>query len=288
MDQMPERKQPPTARLRRLAAELRRLRGASGHTRESVAERTGINTTTLYRIETARVRPQKRTLMTLLDLYGVLEADEREKLVELTRDSHQVGWLQLYESELAEAYQTYISFEAEAKRIQTHQSLYVPGLLQTEAYARALIRGVLPSESDEGVAQRVEVRMRRQALLTTADPTKLWAVVDEAALRRLVGGADVMREQLKHLAVLAKRPNITIQVLPYSAGAHPGLSGAIVLMEFPDDDPALVYTESASGGLFLEMEADVERYRATFQHLVAQALSPAETVKFLNSAAEAA
>jgi transcriptional regulator with XRE-family HTH domain len=285
---MAGRKQPPTARLRRLAAELKRLRAASEHTRESVEEKTGINTATLYRIETARVRPQKRTLVALLDLYGVKEQAERDKLVELTRDSNQLGWLQLYEPELPEGYQTYISFEAEATRLQNYESVYVPGLLQTEAYARAVIRGVLPAEPDEGVAQRVEVRMRRQDTLAKEQPVSLWAVLDEAAIRRPVGGAQVMKEQLQHLLRTAKSPNIMIQVLPYSAGAHPGMPGAFVVMEFPDEDPALVYTESTGGGLFLEAEPDVERYRSTFQHLVAQALSPAETLKFITKAAEAA
>ncbi|UQU68393.1 helix-turn-helix domain-containing protein [Couchioplanes caeruleus] len=284
---MAARRQPPTARLRRLAAELKRLRAASEHTRESVEAKTGINTATLYRIETARVRPQKRTLLALLDLYGVKEPAERDKLADLTRDSTQLDWLQLYEPELPEGYQTYISFEAEASRLQNYESLYVPGLLQTEAYARAVIRGVLPTETDEGVGQRVEVRMRRQGILAKQDPVTLWAVVDEAALRRVVGGVDVMKEQLDHLVTQAKLPTITLQVLPYNAGAHPGMAGSFLVMEFPDEDPALVYAESAGGGLFLESNADVARYRATFQHLVAQALSPAETMRFIKAAADA-
>lgn len=280
------RKQPPTARLRRLAAELKRLRAAAEHTRESVEERTGINTATLYRIETARVRPQRRTLLTLLDCYGVTEPADRERLVDLTRDSNQLGWLQLYEPDLPDLYQTYISFEAEASRIQNYESLYVPGLLQTAEYAQAVIRGVLPEESDDGVAQRVDVRMRRQDALRKDPPVGLWAVIDEAVIRRPVGGAEVMRGQRQHLVDMGGQPNITVQVVPYSAGAHPGMPGAFLVMEFPDEDPALVYTESGSGGLFLEAEADVERYRSTFIHLVAQALSPAESKKFITGASE--
>lgn len=288
MDEMAGRKQPPTARLRRLAAELKRLRAGADHTRESVEGRTGINTATLYRIESARVRPQRRTLIALLDLYGVTDRVEREKLIDLTRNSDQLGWLQVYEPELTEGYQTYISFEAEATRLRNYESLYVPGLLQTEPYARAVISGVLPAETAEGIDQRVEVRKRRQEALTKPEPLSLWAVIDEAALRRTVGGPEVMREQLDFLVSAARSPNITIQALPYSAGAHPGMPGAFLVMEFPDDDPALVYTESAGGGLFQEAEADVERYRTTFEHLVAQALSPAETTKFIKKAAEAA
>jgi transcriptional regulator with XRE-family HTH domain len=282
------RKQPPTARLRRLAGELRRLRAASEHTRETVEEQTGINTATLYRIENARVRPQKRTLLALLALYGVTDSAERDRLVELTRHASQLGWLQLYESDLTEGYQTYISFEAEAIRLQNYESLYVPGLLQTEGYARAVIRGVLPFETDEDIEQRVEVRMRRQQALSREQPVPLWAVFDEAAIHRVVGGADVTREQLRHLAHTSKSPNITIQLIPYAAGAHPGMPGSFLVMEFADDDPALVYTENAGGGLFLESDIDIIRYRATFQHLVAQALSPSDTLKYINKAVQAA
>lgn len=285
---MAGRTKPPTVRLRRLAAELKRLRAAAGLTREQVEEQTGITVGTLYRLEMAKARPQKRTLITLLDLYGMSDDAQRAALAELARNAGQLGWLQPYEPELPEGYQQYISFEAEASRLSNYESLYVPGLLQTEAYARAVIRGVLPEETTEEIEQRVQVRLRRQQALATDPPVGLWAVIDEAVIRRVVGGSKVQREQLRHLTEAAEAPHITIQLIPYGAGAHPGMPGAFLVMEFPDPDPALIYTENASGGLFLEAEPDVQRYRATFQRLTAQALSPAETLTTIRNAAESA
>lgn len=283
---MAGRTKPPTVRLRRLSAELKRLRSAAAMTREQVEEQTGITVGTLYRVEMAKARPQKRTLLTLLDLYGMSDPEERTALTELARNAGQLGWLQRYEPDLPEDYQQYITFEAEASRLYNYESLYVPGLLQTEAYARAVIRGVLPEKSNEEIEQRVEVRLRRQAALAKETPVGLWAVVDEAAVRRVVGGTQVQREQLRHLAEAAESPTITIQVVTYAAGAHPGMSGPFLVMEFPDPDPALIYTENASGGLFLEAEPEVQRYRATFQRLTAQALSPDDSVNAIRNAAE--
>ena len=189
---MAGKRQTPTVRLRRLAAELRTLRTSSGLTRDAVVERTGINVATLYRIEHARVRPQTRTLRTLLDLYG---ADEQQQadLIALLRDARQRGWLHAYQSELPEQYTTYIGFEGEARSVWNYESLFVPGLLQTEDYARAVIRAVLPWASRDEVERRVEVRMERQDVLRNDNPLELWVIVDEAALRRQVGGQAVMR-----------------------------------------------------------------------------------------------
>lgn len=297
MDDMAGHKQASTARLRRLAADLKRLRvdsdeettpGRPRFTQEQVTERTGINKVTLYRIETAKVRPQLRTLKALLDLYGVTDEAERARLISLTRDSAQLEWLQRFEPDLPEEYQQYIGFESEATAIKNYESLYIPGLLQTEAYAQAVIRGVLPEETENGLQQRVEVRMQRQAALTKEGGLHLWAVIDEAAIRRQVGGTAVMRKQLEHLATISNEPNVVFQILPYSAGAHPGMPGSFLLMDFPDDAPPLLYSETAGGGLVLEAESDVERYRGTFMHLVAQALSAAETLKMIRAAVKAA
>ncbi|WP_067508238.1 helix-turn-helix transcriptional regulator [Actinoplanes sp. TFC3] len=279
-------KQAPTARLRRLAAELRRLRAESGQTRETIEEKTRINTATLYRIESARVRPQKRTLLALLDLYGVDDAAERERLVGLSRDSRQLDWLQHYGPNLPQTYQTYISFESEANRLQDFECSYVPGLLQTEAYTREVIHSLRPTEPVDGIEQRIKVLSRRQEALHSNVELSLWAIIDEAAIRRTVGGPHVMREQLEYLVEVAGAPSVTLQVLPYNAGAHPGMPGAFVLMEFPHDDPALVYTETTMGDLLLEGQADVERYRLIFQRLVAQSLSPADTAALIKKTAQ--
>ena len=271
------RPKPPTVRLRRLAAELRRLRTGTELSREDVEKRTGINEATLYRIETARARPQRRTLVALLDLYGVTDP-QRSDLLTLSRDADHQGWLQPYHSELPEGYTAYISFEAEARSVRNYESLYIPGLLQTEDYARAVIVGGLPTASHTEVEQRVQARLERQALLSRDKPLELWAIVDEAAIRRVVGGHDVMQAQLKHVLEAAQAPNITFQMIPYDKGAHPGMAGSFVHMGFDDPlDPELVYVDSLAGDLFLEADADVRRYKLMFEHLQAAALSPRET-----------
>ncbi|MGH3535803.1 MAG: helix-turn-helix domain-containing protein [Candidatus Dormibacteria bacterium] len=272
----------PTIRLRRLAAEMRRLRGSNEMTREEVSERTSINEATIYRLESARVRrPQKRTLMTLLDLYGVADP-HRAELLELGRTGAQQGWLQPYHSELPEEYTTYIAFEAEARSVSNYESLYLPGLLQTEAYAHAVITGGLPMASESEVEQRVRARIERQHLLSEPGTLKLWAILDEAALHRQVGSQKLMRAQLTHMIKVANEPNVILQVIPYSAGAHPGMPGSFVLLDFPNPaDPDVVYIDTMAGDLFLEKEPDIRRYRLLFEHLRAVASSPDQTTSML-------
>lgn len=275
---LPTRRQPPTVRLRRLAGELRGLRQAAGLTREDAAEQTNINSATLYRIETAKARPQRRTLLTLLDKYGVTDPARRAALVELSKQATQLGWLQAYESELPEEYTTYISFENEARSVRNYESLFVPGLLQTEGYTRAVVTASLPYSSAEEIEQRVETRAQRQASITKDDPLKLWTIVDEAVLHRQVGGTQVMTDQLRHLLDMSTQPHITFQVLPYKVGAHPGMHGAFAVMDFPEAaDPELVYIENMAGALYLEKESDVRRYAEMFNQLRAAALNVADS-----------
>lgn len=278
-----KRPNPPTVRLRRLAAELRRLRAAAGLTREEVTERTGINGVTLYRIEKARARPQKRTLLALLELYAASDA-QRADLLAVQSGSHDQGWLRPYHSELPEEYTAYIGFEAEARTVRNYESLFVPGLAQTERYARAVIKGVLPTASQIEVDQRVQARIERQAVLAKASPLQLWAIMDEAAVRRLVGGSEVMREQIQHLLQLADEPHVTLQLIPFGTGAHAGMTGNFVHMDFPDaQDPELVYVDTPAGDLFLESETEIRRYKSMFEHLQAVALGPGESADLLAS-----
>ncbi len=267
-------RQTPTVRLRRLAAELRSLRTSSELTRNEVVERTGINVATLYRIEHARVRPQTRTLAALLDLYGV-DAPRQAELIALLRDARQRGWLHAYQSELPEQYTTYIGFEGEARSAWNYESLFVPGLLQTEDYARAVIRGGFTAATPDEIERRVEVRMERQEILRHESPLEFWGIVDEAALARQVGGRAVMQAQLRTLLAAAELPNVTFQVIPFDAGAHVGMPGSFVLMQFAEATiPDVVYIDSMAGELFLEEESDVRRYRLVFEHLRAVAASP--------------
>ncbi|WP_431877445.1 helix-turn-helix domain-containing protein [Micromonospora marina] len=278
------RRQPPTVRLRRLAAELRGLRTGASLTREEVSEQTGINPATLYRIETAKVRPQRRTLMAMLDTYAISDEDKRSELIALSRQAAQLGWLQAYESELPELYTTYISFEAEARSVRNYESLFIPGLLQTEDYAREVIKAGLPLATEDDIRARVEARLQRQESLRKKDPIRLWAILDEAVLYRQVGGGEIMAEQLQALVASAAQPHVTLQVIPFSTGAHAGMPGSFVVMDFPDPaDPALVYIDSMAGDLFLEREADVRRFAMTFEHLQATALDPSSSIKAIEA-----
>ncbi|ABW10780.1 helix-turn-helix domain protein [Parafrankia sp. EAN1pec] len=271
-----QRQAPPTVRSRRLAFELRRLRDEAGLTRDQVSEQTGINPATLYRHETAtaRSRPQRRTMIALLNLYGASE-QQRADLLALSRETDVQGWLRPYHAELPEHYTAYISFEVEARTVRNYESLFIPGLLQTEDYARAVIRGNLPMASEKEVATRVQARMERQALLAGTSPLQLWAIIDEAALHREVGGPDVMRAQLHRLIDAAREPHVTIQLIPYTAGAHAGMQGSFIILDFPNPaDPTIIYIDSMAGDLFLEAEADIRRYSLLFDNLRAVALSP--------------
>jgi transcriptional regulator with XRE-family HTH domain len=281
MPGMPPPRTAPSVRLRRLGAQLRDLREERGMTQEDVARRTGKDRSTLYRLETAQQRPQRATLIQLLDLYQVDEP-RRGELLMLLREASQRGWMQPYRSELPGVYSDYIGFEEEARAISNYESLFIPGLLQTEDYARAQLHGTLPHATTEEIGNRVTARLERQQLLGRTDPPRLWAIIDEAAARRQVGGPGVMAAQLARLSEAASQPHITIQLIPFDAGAHPGMDGSFVVLEFPDPaDRAIVYTESAAGGLFLEEEDEIRRYTLMFGHLRAAALRPGATADAL-------
>ncbi|MFC5180042.1 helix-turn-helix domain-containing protein [Actinomadura harenae] len=271
---MSSRKPVLTIRLRRLAAELRRLRKDAGLTRDEVTGRTALNPATLWRIETAKTRPQARTLKTLLDLYDASD-DQRAELTVLLRESAVRGRAHIIARELPERYAAYIEFEGSATRISNFECAFIPGLLQTEEYARATIEGGRPGMTEDEVNHRVEARIRRQELLTSDGPPELRAILDEAALRRRVGGIGLMARQAEHLLDAAALHNVTVQVVPFAAGAHPGMMGPFVVMDFPEDVGVRVaYLDGQVGDLFLEEEAEVQRYSLAFEHLRGAALSP--------------
>lgn len=277
---------PPTVRLRRLAATLRRLRENAGLSREDVEEQTAVNEGTLYRLETARSRPQPRTLKTLLNLYGVSDA-VRTDLLDLAKNADAQGWLRAYQAELPEEYAAYINFEHEARSVHNYESLYIPGLLQTEDYARAAVSGTLPTATSQEVEYRVRARMERQERLTSEKPLEVWGIADEAAIRRQVGGSEVMRAQLAHLLNVTKQPKVTLQVIPFDVGSHPGMPGSFIYMEFMEAvDPDLVYVDTLAGDLFLETDDDLRLYSSMFNHLQAIALSPSKTMNLITEAME--
>ena len=239
---MPRPAGPPTVRLRRLAAELKALRAEATLTREQVQERTGINQGTLWRIEKGHAKPHNGTLEALFDLYGVAEL-RRTELIELTKGAKHPGWLRHYKDVIPQDYAAYISFESEAKVVHNYESLLVPGLLQTEEYARAALIDGLPMATDK-IELNVQTRMERQLVLARKrggrEPLEFWAVVDEAALRRRVGSRAVMREQLGRLLEMSERPNVTLQVIPFDKGAHPGMTGSFVRLNFGAMAPDIV------------------------------------------------
>jgi len=257
-----------------LVNELRRLREAAGLTIEEVAEKLECSASKVSRIETGRVGAGPRDVRDMLGLYGV-DSAQVDELVQLAREARRKAWWTAYGDVVPGPY---VGLEAEAESVRTYQALLIPGLLQSEGYIRALIRQVSLDVSDEEVDRRVQVRAARQALLVEDDPLTLWVVLDEAALRRLVGGPEVMREQLDRLREVATLPNVTLQVVPFSAGGHAGMDGPFVILGFPEHrDPDMVYIESTRRGVYLEHKDDVRRYAHMFEQLTASALTPDES-----------
>ncbi|ASF06074.1 putative transcriptional regulator [Nocardia brasiliensis NBRC 14402] len=274
-----------TVRLRRLAAMLHEMREHAGLSKEEVSAKTGINVTTLYRIETAQARPQRRTLQAMLDLYGVSE-EQREDASELLSDALKPGMSRAYEGSVSEVYAAYINFEAEALSARHYQTSTIPGLLQTMEYATAVIDTSMPKVEASVMEDRARARMDRAANLTKEEPLELWVVMDEAAIRRTVGGPAVMRGQLDRLLQETKRKNVILQILPFDAGAHPGMAGSFTLLDFHDPaDPELVYVEGIAGDELIEGHPEIRRFGVIFDQLRAMALSPRDSAAMITDAA---
>ena len=273
----------PTVRRRRLGAELRRYRELAGLTIDHVAERLDCSASKISRLETGQTGSSPRDVRDMLALYGV-DGAELEELLVVARETRQRGWWQPYGSVLTGAF---IGFEAAAQQIRSYESQCVPGLLQTEEYARGLMQGGTIGRSPDEIESRVRVRMARQALLTQDDPVDFWCVLDEAALLRPIGGTDVMHDQLDRLVAAAELPHVTLQVLPMQVGAHPGLEGSFVLLSFPDEaDPDTVYVTMATGGVFQEKPDDLARFAMIFDSLQRIALPPDESAAFIATLAK--
>ncbi|MCP2287533.1 helix-turn-helix domain-containing protein [Nocardia amikacinitolerans] len=274
-----------TAGLRRLAALLTEMRDTVGLSKEEVSTRTGINVTTLYRIEQAQARPQRRTLNTLLDIYEV-DPDRRKYALELLSDAQKPGMSRPWEANLTEVYAAYINFESEALSARHYQTSYIPGLLQTEQYAAAVIDTSMPKVETAIMESRVHARLNRAAVLDKDKPLELWVVLDEAAIRREVGGPHTMRGQLEKLLMESKRKNVILQILPFNAGAHPGMAGSFTLLDFQNpDDNELVYVEGIAGDTLVEGHNEVRRFGVIFDQLRAMALSPRDSVALIEEIA---
>lgn len=276
----------PSVRARQLAAELRRLRDAATLTGEEAAGQLGWSPSKISRIETGQTAPSPADLRRLLDLYEVV-GTQRGRLELLGQSAGQRGWWDAYSDTLGAEYTALIALEAEAESVRWYSPMLVPGLLQTERYAREVIAcGLLIAPPGE-IERRVQVKMNRQRVLGKDNPLRLDVVLDEAAVLRTVGGAEVMQEQLAHLVTMAARPNITIQVLPLIAGPHPATTGEFTILAFPDlIAPGVVYLENMTSDLYVEREADVYRYGLAFDRLRALALTPEESARLLGERAD--
>jgi transcriptional regulator with XRE-family HTH domain len=265
----------PTVRRRRLSSELRRLRDRASLTIEDVAEKLECSSSKISRIETGHTSVNPKDTRQLLELYGV-DAEQLEALVQLSKDARKKGWWHSYNEVFTGAF---VGLEAETSSLRAFQALLVPGLLQTEDYMRAVIRAARPDATPAHVDKRVKARLARQQLLTDIDPPRYWAVIDEAVLHRRVGGDAVMRAQLNWLIARASLPHVTIQVLPFSAGAHAGMEGPFLILGFPEQaDPDVVYVDNTTAGIYLEEPAEILRYTLMFDHLRAAALGPDDTL----------
>jgi transcriptional regulator with XRE-family HTH domain len=261
-----------------LGAELRRRREAAGVTIEVVAERLECSASKISRMETGHTSATPRDVRDLLEIYGV-RGPEAEELVQISREARQKGWWHPYSTVLTGAY---VGLEAAASSVRAYEQQVIPGLLQTEDYARAMIRAARPDIAEDEVDRRVRVRLGRQSLLSQDDPLELRVVLDEAVVSRPVGGDEVMRAQLQRLVEAADLPNVTLQVLPFEVGAHAGMDGTFAILDFPEpSDPDAVYAENATGGLFLEKGEELRKYIFIFDHIRAAALSPEESSALL-------
>ena len=272
----------PTVRQRRLARALRELRHDAGMTQDAVAARMGWHSSKLFRLENARSpRVGWLDVRELMDLYGV-PSPHREALIQLARDARIMGWWTPYRDVFTGSY---VALEDEASVMRLYYPELIPGLLQTEHYARAVIRAVRPGYDEESVERRVAARLARQkALLDRAASLELLCVLNEAVVRRQVGDANVRSGQLRALADAAERPQLTIQILPFRAGAHAGLEGGFVLIEFPgEQDPDVVYVEGMMGDLYLKSAEEVNRYQSAFERIQTMALSPQETLALISA-----
>ncbi|MEV8633531.1 helix-turn-helix transcriptional regulator [Streptosporangium sp. NPDC051023] len=263
-------------------AELSRLRENSGLTRVEVAERIGSTDTTLWRYETGLTRPRPSDVSVLTDVYGVT-GEARDSLIQMAREARQRGWWHRHRQALKPGFDSYIGLEAEASVVRTYEPLVVPGLMQTEPYARAVIEATAMTQAPSEVDEKVSVRISRQQLLHgPGDPIQLVALLDEAVLRRQIGGRAVMREQLEHLVDLGKLSNVEIRVIPFSSGAHAAMDGKFCLLSFPEpEDPDLVYLEQATSGLMPEDPEEVRRYTLMFGSLSALALGAEASATFI-------
>jgi hypothetical protein len=272
----------PTVTRMLLGAHLRRLREANGTSREDAGYVIRGSESKISRMELGRVGFKERDIVDLLTLYGVTDERERAELLSLVHNANRPGWWYRYNDLLPNWFQSYLGLEAAAVLIRTYEVQFVPGLLQTEDYARAVIMLGHGSANTEEIERRVALRMDRQRILQRAEPPKLWAVVDEAALRRPIGGPAVMKAQLDALVDITKLSTVQLQVIPFNVGGHAAAGGAFTILRFPDQDLLdVVYIEQLTSAFYLDKPDDVDQYADAMSRLTIEAAPPAETTEVL-------
>jgi transcriptional regulator with XRE-family HTH domain len=273
----------PTVRRRELGALLRNMRTEAQLTVEQVADALLISPSKVSRLETGQRGASARDIRDLCDLYGLSDSDLREHLGVLAREGKEQAWWQPFDL----TYATYVGLEAAATSIRDFEPGVFPGLLQTPGYARAVHEGAVPRPSPEAIGQQIEVRRTRQLILTREDAPQLSAVMDEAVLHRVVGSPAVMASQIDRLIEASAQPNVTVQVIPFSAGAHPALDSTFILLDFAPPVSAVVYVEGLAGHMYLEAPRDVQRYAQVFDRLREISLSKQQSLDLFAQMSEA-
>ncbi|MDL4772572.1 helix-turn-helix domain-containing protein [Spirillospora sp. NBC_01491] len=265
-----------------VGAQLRRLREAAGISTDAAGYEIRASHSKISRMELGRVGFKERDVADLLTLYGVADPGLRDPLLELAEQANAPGWWQRFADVVPSWFEPFLGLEQGAEIIRVYDVQFVPGLLQTDDYARALIRAGHPEAGEDEIDRRVELRARRRRILERPGPVRLWAVLDEAALRRTVGGPAVMRAQLRHLVEEAARPHVTVQILPFSSGGHAAEGGSMTMLRFAEPSlPDVVYLEQIAGAIYPDRAAEVIRYRDVLDRLGVQAEPPTATPALL-------
>jgi transcriptional regulator with XRE-family HTH domain len=272
----------PTVLRMMLGNQLRQFREAAGVTTDAAGYEIRASRSKISRMENGRVGFKERDVADLLTLYGVTDDQVRGGLLTMARQANAQGWWTKFGDILPDWFDAYLGLEEGAALIRSYEVQFVHGLMQSEGYARAVTQIGRKGVAADEIERRVSVRMQRQNLLTKPDPPKMWAVMDEAVLRRPVGGRQVMREQVKHLLELSGLPHVTLQVVPFDRGAHAGSGGAFTILRFAEHDlPDIVYIEQLTSAVYLEKREDVDYYLEVMDQLSSQADTPKSSVDYL-------
>jgi transcriptional regulator with XRE-family HTH domain len=273
----------PTVRRMLLGAQLRRLRTEAGISREDAGEAIRASEWKIHRLENGQVGYKERDVTDLATLYGVTDPVEIATFITMAREANMPGWWDAYSDVLPQWFRAYVDLEAVAAQIRTYEGQFVPGLLQTEEYMRAVMQGAQLDDSPEELDRRVKVRLARQRLLSQDGGPLFWVVVDEAALRRPVGGRKVQRAQIERLIEATKLPSVTLQVLPFSVGAHAAMVGGFSILRFPNQElPDVVYLEHLTNALYLDKPQDVDQYKYVMASVNVASKPPEATVEVLS------